>query len=286
MKVYPRVVGYCHVGRVLAVGADVEYPVPGDRVLTYQSHRSACVIPAGNIAAVLPETLDPVAASTAYLFHLGYNALLKADIRAGMHVAVVGLGVLGLTSTALAVQAGAEVYAFSNHQEAREKASAFGAKAVFAKDGRDRIASDLNDLTRGVGVDVVISTSNSWYDWELTMELVRRGGTIAVLGFPGRGQMRWEQNPLDSRWFYDKQLTLIACGFSPNLDVSPCDVRFTQVRNMAWLLDRIGAGRLPGRELVTDVLPAADLTRAYERLEAREPGLLTLSLEWRGGAPV
>ena len=39
--IYPRVVGYCNVARVIATGPDVETVASGDIVVTTQSHRSA-----------------------------------------------------------------------------------------------------------------------------------------------------------------------------------------------------------------------------------------------------
>src|SRR5215831_19426328 len=45
--VYPRLVGYCNVAEVIAVGAEVQALEPGDRILTGQSHRTAFICKQG-----------------------------------------------------------------------------------------------------------------------------------------------------------------------------------------------------------------------------------------------
>ncbi|MBK6637169.1 MAG: hypothetical protein IPG34_05480 [Rhodocyclaceae bacterium] len=105
--VYPRLVGYCNVARVLACGKAVSSVAPGDRILTFSSHRSHFCIPATDVLAVLSDGITSEDAACAYLFHLGYDAVLKSDVRAGSEVIVIGLGVLGLATVALAALAGA-----------------------------------------------------------------------------------------------------------------------------------------------------------------------------------
>ena len=62
-----------------------------------------------------------------------------------------------------------------------------------------------------------------------------RGGRISILGFPGRGEPLPDFNPLDPKWFYGKQLTLIGAGFSPRIECQPADLRFNLRRNLEYL---------------------------------------------------
>lgn len=113
-EVYPRVVGYCNVAEVIGKGSSVSKYKVGDRILTFQSHRSAFVCSEESIITNLPGNVDLIKAATTYLFHLGYNALLRGNFKPGHNIAVVGLGTLGLTVVSLASLFGANVYAFSN----------------------------------------------------------------------------------------------------------------------------------------------------------------------------
>jgi threonine dehydrogenase-like Zn-dependent dehydrogenase len=279
MKAYPRVVGYCNVARVVTVGTAVDRVAPGDLILTFQSHRSAFVCSQENVILTLPSEADPVSASTTYLFHLGYNALLRGGYRPGLYVAVVGLGTLGLSTVAVARAHGARVLGLSGQPALRRLAAEMGAAVALAKDDPN-LPERIDDLTRGVGLDLVVLTSNRWADWRLAVSLPRPGGRVAVLGFPGRGQPPPDFNPLDSQFFYDRQLSLIACGYAPDLDVPARDVRFTIKRNCRALLDLIVSGALPAGRLVGQVVEWSRLEEVYRRLDGDRGELLTGVLSW------
>lgn len=267
MKVYPRVVGYCNVARVVDVGLDAPLS-PGDIVLTLQSHRSVFKCRSSDILA--RPAGDPCLASTAYLFHLGYSAALKAGVRASMSVAVIGLGALGLGAVAICRQFGAKVVAVSGQDHLRQCARQMGSDQVL----------DKQEATEAQQVDVVITTSNSWEDWELALRLARTGGTVAVLGFPGRGLKSPDRNPLASEYFYDKQLTLVACGVTSRLDVSPSDVRFTLKRNIEWIVWAIEEDRIDPSPMLHSLISREQLADTYRRLEEREAGLVTAVIDW------
>ena len=272
MKVYPRLIGYCNVARVMEVGAEVGRFKVGDLVYSQQSHRSQFVCKESQLMG-LPEACDPVGMSTAYLYHLGYSALLKGQYRPGERVAVIGLGTLGVTSVAMAALCGAEVIAFSNQISSAQSARSAGAVAVYGK-------SDEATLAEHNQYDLVILTSSSWQDYLLALRIVAVGGRVCMLGFPGREEGVPSFNPLDSQYIYDKQLTLLACGYTPDLDVSPLDVRFTLSRNMNFLFRNIQSGRLDPGIIVSRVAPWQDLDAVYFLLSSREPGFLTAVLQW------
>jgi threonine dehydrogenase-like Zn-dependent dehydrogenase len=275
-RIYPRLVGYCNVAKVVSMGTKVTDLWPGDTILTHQSHRSGFICRRRDVLAVVAPDHDGVAASVSYLFHLGHAALMKGGFHAGMTVGVIGLGPIGLATLALVASGGGEALAFTNQERVADRATACGARAVLRKDG----AAAFRTSTGSSGVDIVVTTSNSWNDWRLAMSIARTGGTICVLGFPGRGEPAPALNPLASEFFYDKQLTVMACGIVPDLDVGEGDVRFTLKRNMAWIVDRAGRGLLPTGQLISERAPAHDLDRLYRRLAAREPGLVTAVLTW------
>jgi 2-desacetyl-2-hydroxyethyl bacteriochlorophyllide A dehydrogenase len=269
--VYPRYQGYCNCGLVVAVGSNVKAVVEGDRVLTNAAHRSHYRINQSEIITQVPAGMNGADASVTYLFHLGYAALLRANVRTGQRVAVVGLGALGIGAIAVSRATGAEVVAISSREQALSRSRRLGAMMT---------CSPEDDAVNSVGADVVISTSNSWRDWTVALRAARRGGVIAVLGFPGRGEPCPESNPLDSQYFYDKQLTLMAVGQlldevpgsrspSPRLRVS-----------MKYLVDLISAGRLPVKELAAHLRPARDLKQVYEDLLTRREDVPTYVLQW------
>lgn len=276
-KIYPRLVGYCNVAEIVACGTEVQDFGVGDRILTHQSHRSAFVCSAEEILLKLPESTDPNIAATTYLFHLGYNALLKGGFQPGQEIAVIGLGTLGLGAVALAAALDCRVTAFSNQSVQRERAVGIGAARSFSKEATescDRFPSDYR------GAELIITTSNRWPDWQLAMEIARPDAAICVIGFPGRGEPAPDFNPLDSQYFYDKQLRLLACGKAPISAPADDPDRFNVKRNCRFLLDLILAGKLPAGELIAEESPAAELSQIFERLAGRSPGEMIHILNW------
>jgi 2-desacetyl-2-hydroxyethyl bacteriochlorophyllide A dehydrogenase len=269
--VYPRYQGYCNCGIVIAIGSNVKMVAAGDRVLTNAAHRSHYRINQSEIITKVPPGMNGADASVTYLFHLGYAALLRTNVQAGQRVAIVGLGALGIGAIAVSRAAGAEVAAISAREQALSRSRRLGATVT---------CNPEDDAVNSIDADVVISTSNSWRDWTVALRAARRGGVIAVLGFPGRGEPRPGSNPLDSQYFYDKQLTLMAVG--QLLDEVPGS-RYPSPRlrvNMKYLVDLIGAGRLPVKELASHLRPAHDLKQVYEDLLARREDVPTYVLQW------
>ena len=271
---YPRLQGYCNVARV--IDSRAEGIAPGARVLSFTSHRSHFLLGASDVLYALPDEADAGAIACTYLYHLGYNAVLRSGVRPGARVLVIGLGALGLTSVAMAAIAGADVYALSDQPKPRDLAMKMGARGVFERADEATLAATLCS-----GADVIISTVNGWHDWQAALRLAAQNGVIACLGFPGRGQGVPDANPLDSQHFYMKQLRIEAVGWSPEVDDSRNFLRFNERANIAWLARMIGAGRLDPALLISGRYPGADVARAYDDLLARAGSPITYLLDWR-----
>ena len=273
---YPRLQGYCNVGRVLAVGSEVLSVAVGDRVLSFTSHRSHFILPEADLLLRLPERARSEDVVCAYLFHLGYNAVLRSGIRAGSRVLVVGLGVLGLTSVAMASLAGATVYGLSDQSRPAKIAHELGASCVC---GRNETEALCNALGSGLA-DVVIVTTNTWSDWGIALQLAAPLGTVAVLGFPGRGSVPGPFNPLDSRYFYAKQLRIEAVGLSPERPDNRGFARFNERDNLEFLAGKIVVGQLNAGALISGEYPGTHIEQAYQDLIARKNSPVTYLLRW------
>jgi len=263
---------------VLAVGTDVREPSPGDRVLSFRSHRSHFTMNAEDALLVLPGDAAAETIACTYLFHLGYDAVLKSVVRPGSRVLVVGLGALGLTSIAMAGLAGGRVFGLSDQAAVRPVAQRLGASAVFAR-------TDLDGLRAALGghlADVIIVTTNRWKDWNTCLEMAAMRGTIACIGFPGRGEPPPAENPLDSRFFYAKQLKIVAVGMVPERGDARGFLRFNERENLRYLAELIHSGRLDAASLVSGSYPAREIERAYRDLLERKGRVGTYLLRWQG----
>ena len=275
--IYPRVQGYCNVARVLECGPGCENISAGDRVLTHQSHRSHFVTSQDAILYRLPEQADARHIASAYLYHLGYHAVIEGGIRPGHRVLVQGLGVLGLTSVAMARQAGASVAALSDQAEPTRIAREVGASEVLTRSQLDQSLEAGGDAAR---FDVVISTVNGWDDWQRALAATARRGTIACLGFPGRGEDAPDRSPLSSEHFYDRQLTIKAVGLAPLAQDARGHLRFNQPDNIAYICGLIESGAIRPELLISGTFPAAEAETAYRQLASRDGSPVTYLLDW------
>lgn len=273
---FPRLQGYCNIARVTDVGASVTSVKAGQLVLTFQSHRSAFVAQSDEILHVLSKTDNPEQVVCAYLYHLGYNAVLRSNIKAGSRVLIIGMGVLGTTSLEMCRIAGALCDVITDNPSSREQALVMGVRQAFSRDEFDAF-QEVQDLAR---YDTVITTVNSWADWRRALIATRKMGTIAMLGFPGRGQERSDFNPLDPIYVYSKQLRIEAVGESPEKVDSRGFLRFNERDNLAFIIDCIRCGQIDTAHIATAKFNYRDIETAYMKLSRREISSPTVLIDW------
>jgi len=270
-KVYPRLLGYCNLAKVIGVGRDVKDIEIGEYILTHESHRSHFNIDTKYILCHF-KNLQPTALisiATTYLFHLGYSALLKADYFPGHRVAIVGFGALGFCTSQLVHAFAGSPDVYSSMDKSRVETFKYA-----------KIRSKVKQTAQYGKYDIVINTSDSWDDYLLSLELLRVGGTCVLIGFPGRNLPKADFNPLDSRLLYDKQLQLKYAGYAPECDVAESDIRFTLKKNVQYLANLILHNRLNTTPLTSLVRNWDEITELYSALNQPEKKSLSGVLKW------
>jgi S-(hydroxymethyl)glutathione dehydrogenase / alcohol dehydrogenase len=118
----------------------------------------------------------------------GFGAVThSAGVRAGESVVVIGTGGVGLNCVQAAALAGAEpVVAVDLSHEKLGAARAFGATHTLDPRGEDAVAA-VRALTGGRGADRVLVATGSRSAIEGGLGLVRRGGSLVVVGIPASG---------------------------------------------------------------------------------------------------
>lgn len=275
--IYPRRVGYCNVATVERVGRSVAGIAPGRRILTHQSHQSGFVCDQAEILAVLDDALEPEVASLSYLAELGLTALQKARFQPGETVAVLGLGAIGLATIGVVTALGGRALAFGNDATRLAKATQLGAQAGF--DSSDSaLPQRISDATGGRGLDLIVTTANSWAAWKTVLAVSRFQTRIAVLGFPGRSEGLPPFNPIESAHFYDKQLSIVAAGLVEDAGSAPVSPQLHE--NMQTILGLLATSRLDLASLVTDRVSWQDLGGIYERAARHDKSLIGAVLNW------
>lgn len=111
-----------------------------------------------------------------------YSPLMRANILKGDKVGVAGIGGLGHMAIKLAVNKGAEVYAFTTSESKRQDILSFGAKEVIVVDSLDKLKPYAGKL------DYMISTIPYAYPLSDYAVCVKPYGSFTQVGQPINGQ--------------------------------------------------------------------------------------------------
>ncbi|MBP89775.1 MAG: hypothetical protein CMJ64_24225 [Planctomycetaceae bacterium] len=277
---FPRWVGDSNLGMVRGVGSAVTRFQVGDRVVGNLPHQSEYVARQSQAIVKVPEDADAEDAVYAWLYALSSLCYRKAQFQPGENVAVVGLGVLGLGAVALGPLFGARVVGLGNSPLRLELAERMGAhESLFSSDAD--LAAKLDDFTSGAGIDLVIQTANPWPAYQTSVEIVRRGGRVAIVALPGRGEPPLDFNPLDMKWFYQKGISLIAVSGRGGYLFPGSDERFSHRRECEFVLSLMADGKLEPKQLITHRFPHTDMAEAYEMAYRREKSMLGVIFQWQ-----
>ena len=272
---YPRPVGYSNSGVVTQVGKRVSRFSPGDLVFSTRPHQSGYVAHDSDLLVKVAHVADLEQSSLAYLTHLGAAALHKVSYKPGERVLVIGLGVIGLATVALAASLGAQVAAIGNHPKRLELARMLGATDV-----QEAERFDSSRLFLGSGADVVVLTANSWSAYRAALESAAPYGRVALLGFPGRAQSQPDFNPLDAHWVYGKQLTIAGAGSGSRDACTPQKLRRQVLHSLEDILASLADNRLKLTPIISHRIPAASMQDGYEMAINHDKSLTAAVFIW------
>lgn len=109
-----------------------------------------------------------------------YSPLKHWQAGPGKRVGVMGLGGLGHMAVKIASRMGAEVTVFSHTDKKRDDAKKFGAAHYV-------VSSDANQLTPLMrSFDLILNTVSASHELNTFMSLLKRDGTMVLLGIPER----------------------------------------------------------------------------------------------------
>jgi threonine dehydrogenase-like Zn-dependent dehydrogenase len=167
-------------------------------------------------------------------------------------VAVVGVGPVGFFSVQSARALGArQVLALDREPDRLALAERFGAIPIDITKRNGQMA--VHSLTEGRGADVVIEAVGEVPAFELALEVVRRGGTVSVLGL------------------YSSQTLEVQLGF---VWVRAIRLQFAGLTPVhAWwekAMEAVRSGQIDPLPLVSHRLPLSEAARGYELFAARQ----------------
>lgn len=262
-QAFPIGIGYCGIGRVLAVGEQVTQVAVGDRVLVYHGgHAQHSVVSQTKLTKVIHDDLDSLEAAFTVIASMGLGGVRKLEMELGESAMVMGLGLLGMFSLQFCRLSGAcPVIAADLSPERRALALQLGADYAL-----DPAAPDFVDtvkrLTGGKGINCCVEVTGASVAMQQALQCAARQGRISLLGCT-----RVSDSSVD---FYAQVhkpgVKLIGAHnmVRPQVDSYPhC---WTHHDDCRAILELMHAGRLTAKPLCSRIVSPADAPQIYDQL--------------------
>lgn len=260
----PLPLGYCNVGRVIAVGEGVDDFKVGDRVASNGQHAEFVSVPK-NLVAHIPDNVTDEEATFTVIGSIGLQGIRLLNPTLGETVVVVGLGLIGLLTAQLLVANGCRVIGSDIDETKLALAESWGIIPFNPRNGD--VVKFVQGET-GVGADGVIITASAKNNEIISQaaQMSRKRGKIVLVGVIGLDISRAE--------FYEKELSFqVSCSYGPGrydddyeqkgIDYPLPFVRWTEKRNFETILQAISLQRLHIQEMITEIVPLDQYLSIY-----------------------
>lgn len=272
----PLRLGYCNVGRVIAVGEGVKEFKEGDCVVSNGPHAEIVSVPA-NLSAHVPSTLRGEDACFAILGATALHGIRLLAPTLGERFGVWGLGLLGNLAAQLLRLHGAFVLGIDPHPARAESLRDLGfpssheiADSALGQAVRKLSGAELLD-----GALICAATQHA-HPINQAIRLCRKRARIVSTGNVG---LELDRGPL-----YQKEISLaVSCAYGPgrydvnyeekNQDYPLPYVRWTAGRNISAFLELQNQGRVQVDQLISHRFSVDQASEAYDLLTAEEDSL-------------
>lgn len=279
---FPFRSGYSAAGTVLAVGSQIDFCKPGDRVSYPGNHASHELLTLGHERGRLwkmPADLDFEKAALACILRYGLGASIRAGLTLGRSAAVLGLGLIGQSALRCLMAAGASpVIGIDSVTTRRDSALAAGADLVLDP-GNPDYRSQMNAFLGAKGAEIVADATGVPDTVPIAMSLTCDGGQAVIVGSP-RGKAK------DVNFYDDLHRRYIeVTGAHGNMLFEPAHTRLAGAwdinKAQNWLLHALTKGRLSLNGLITHRIAPAELGTAYEGLLKKKEDYLSVVIRWK-----
>ncbi len=265
----PLPLGYCNVGRVIAVGKGVEEFQIGDRVASNGHHAEIVNVPK-NLVAKIPDNVSDEEAAFTIIGSIGLQGIRLINPTFGETIVVIGLGLIGLITAQLLKANGCNVIGFDFDNSKVEIAKSLGIDAVNTANGIDQVKYVMTQ-TNTIGADGVIITASSKSNEIIAQsaKMSRKRGRIVLVGVIGLDISRAD--------FFEKELTFqVSCSYGPGRydekyelkgeDYPIGYVRWTEKRNFETILNALSKKNLIVENLITERVKLDDFSKIYDNI--------------------
>jgi predicted dehydrogenase/threonine dehydrogenase-like Zn-dependent dehydrogenase len=264
----PLPLGYCNVGKVLAVGDGVSEFKIGDRVASNGQHAEIVCIPK-NLVANIPDDVSDEEACFTVIGSIGLQGIRLLKPTLGETIVVVGLGLIGLITAQLLKANGCNVIGVDIDVNKLAMCEKWGIIPFNPINGD--VVKFVEHQTNSIGADGVIITASAKSNDIISQaaKMSRKRGRIILVGVIGLNISRSE--------FYEKELTFqVSCSYGPGrydedyeqrgVDYPIPFVRWTEKRNFEAILNSISSKNISVKDLITEKVLLTNYLEIYNTL--------------------
>jgi predicted dehydrogenase len=261
----PLPLGYCNVGRVVAVGDGVSEFKVGDRVASNGQHAEFVCI-SKNLVAKIPDNIEDSEAVFTVIGSIGLQGIRLINPTFGETIVVIGLGLIGLLTAQMLYANGCRVIGIDIDKNKLELARKWGIETLNPVESNS--VKEVLELTNGIGCDGVVITASAKSNDIIAQaaQMSRKRGRIVLVGVIGLNISRAD--------FFEKELSFqVSCSYGPGRydeeyesrgnDYPLPYVRWTEKRNFEAILQAISSRKINVKELITEEIPLENYLKVY-----------------------
>ena len=209
------------------------------------------------------DVTDELAVLLTDILSTGFGAIERAEANFGDSVAIFAQGPVGLCATAGAAARGCGlIVAVDTIPERLVMSQRFGANVVINPKEQDPVAA-IMALTGNEGVDVAVEAVGTQATFEACCQVVRRGGTISVVGVFGLATPQVSMPTLSPSFFHRRMVTTLCPSGRDRLD---------------HLVALMRHRKIDLSPLFTHRMKVADGPQAYDLFRSKAEGVLKIAI--------
>lgn len=188
------------------------------------------------------------------------HAIERCGIRLGDIVVIIGCGITGLFTLQCALSKGAEVLISDPAEFKLKVAKELGAKYTLNPE-KENLAEKGRDITGGIGADCVIEAVGISETLASTVSLVKRGGTIMLIGYSEK-----ESEPFDLSTVTLAELTVLGT-------LAYCN-------DFPVALKLMSQGKVKSNPLISHRLPLERVEEGIKMMIRKDEGVLKVVITY------
>lgn len=280
---YPYRPGYGLVGRILAVGDDVNRVEVGDRVFCFGQHASHQIynMASGKAVRSIFKVDEDLAAEQLVMLRMAmvaYHAPQITQCNPGDTVAVFGLGIVGNMAAQLYRQAGLNVIGIDPVTSRCEIAKSVGIETVVDVAPEYQLEA-IHDLTNGLGAQVCVEAVGHSAIINTSIAACADFGQVILLGSP---RAPYDANMTEAfRHIHLRWLTVRGALEWRLPSYDGFGIPHSVESNLRRLIYSLRHQQLNVDAVTSHIIKPSDLPSAYDGLLNHKDNYLGIVIDWR-----